>query len=48
MRLPDDGLVDNFLRARSSSSWEGFDLVGTKSIVMHVNSVEHSSSFLKG
>ncbi|KAK4731494.1 hypothetical protein R3W88_024482 [Solanum pinnatisectum] len=35
MRFPDDELVDGFLRAKLSSIWEGFDKVGTKSIVIH-------------
>jgi len=48
MRFPDDGLVDGFLREKLSSIWEGFDKVGTKSIVIHVNCVEHTSPFLKG
>ena len=48
MRFPDDGLVDGFLREKLSSIWKGFDKVGTKSIVMHVNSTEHTSLVLKG
>ena len=40
--------LTTFLREKSSSFWEGFDLVGTKNIVIHVNNVEHTSPFLKG
>ena len=38
--------LTTFSREKSSSFWEWFDLVGTKSIVMHVNH-EHTTLFLK-